>query len=87
MQDMTNAESTTKTIVIRGREYSVTTQTTKYDARQYILTGKRGATYGTMRNKNNPDMMFLFSGGRSRLCSLGEVWLTDKGGELQLVRA
>ena len=82
---MTNTE-TTKTITVQGHQFSVTTQETSYDRCQYILTGKRGAIYGTMRNRVNPDKMFLITGrGFGIACGYEGVWLTDAGGELRVV--
>jgi hypothetical protein len=41
--------SNTNRINIGRREYTVTTQIATNGELQYILTGKRGAIYGTMR--------------------------------------
>lgn len=84
-----NLESMTpgqKTITILGRTFEISTRESSRGI-QYILTGKRGATYGTMRNVNDPTLMFLISGSaKSTRCSLGTVWLTDKNGHLELVK-
>ncbi len=78
-------DSANNTITVCGREFSVTQDVTSFGEKRYILTGKRGAVYATMRNRNRPEMMFLFSGKGRGLCSLGEVWLTDKNGALEVV--
>ena len=74
------------TITINGREFSVTTRETKHDSCQYVLTGKRGAVYATMRNANDRSRMFLISGmGLARGLSKNTVWLTDARGSLEVV--
>lgn len=50
----------------------------------YHLTGKRGARWFTMRNKNNPDLMFLVNGKSMK--SMKNIWLTDKEGFLDLAK-
>jgi len=70
-------DTTTKTITVRGREYAVTTK-----GEDYVLTGKRGATYRTMRNKPNPHMMFLVSEKKFTTTTMNDVWLTDKNDKL-----
>lgn len=49
----------------------------------YALRGKRGAVYLTMRNRRNPDLMFLVN-GRSFGVALDGTWLTDEGGQLRV---
>lgn len=50
----------------------------------YALRGKRGAVYLTMRNRRNPDHMFLVN-GRSFGVALDGTWLTDEGGQLRVL--
>jgi len=75
------------TIIINNREYAVEKlpgEGTEEDSRPYYrLTGKRGAVYCTLRNKPNPDMMFLMREGRMML--MKGVWLSDAGGTLRQV--
>jgi hypothetical protein len=73
----TTMDTMTKTITVRGREYAVTTK-----GQDYVLTGKRGATYRTMRNKPNPHMMFLVSEKKFTTTTMNDVWLTDKNDKL-----
>jgi hypothetical protein len=77
--------TTNQTITIRGRSFSVSTQTTPHGTVQYILTGKRGAVYGTIRHAARKDRMFLVSGRARMLCSLGDVWLSDASGKLEVL--
>lgn len=49
----------------------------------YALRGKRGAVYVTMRNRRNPNHMFLIN-GRSFGVALDGTWLTDEGGQLRV---
>lgn len=82
----------TTTIRLRGRDYSVTktTRTISAGAREgetevaYVLTGKRGAVFTTMRNAKRPDRMFLVSGAL-RSNALQDVWLSDATGELVII--
>ncbi len=54
---------------------------------QYILRGARGATYGTMRNYNQPALMALVNGrGFGMAPGFDGVWLTDVNGRLEVVR-
>ncbi len=78
--------NTTTTIQIGRRSYSVATQTASNGELQYILTGKRGATYGTMRNVYKPELMFLFD-CRGYGIKPGNIWLTDRNGTLEVVKA
>jgi len=58
------------------------------EGRRYILTGKRGAVYGTMRNRNQPHMMFVITlRGFGIAAGFEGAWLTDKDGSLQVVRS
>lgn len=84
MNDAMNA--TPKTIRINGRDYSVSEQTACNGEKQYILTGKRGATYGTMRNKNTPHLMFLIDCRGFGKTAGSTVWLSDEGGNLRVVK-
>lgn len=75
------------TITIHGREYTVERKETtvvEQAPHKYELTGKRGATYVTIRNAPNPTMMFLVD--RKGKIALNEVWLTDKNGKLEVAR-
>lgn len=76
-----------KTIRIAGREYKVTTRTLSTGELQYLLEGKRGAHYATMRNVNRPEMMFLIGAGAHLGGPEGKrtTWLTDKSGSLEVV--
>ena len=77
------------TLRIRGRDYTVAhrerinTLTGEVE-RGYCLTGKRGATYFTMRNARNPDKMFVVAHSLGSSVMSG-VWLSDAGGELRVV--
>jgi len=77
-------------IEIRNREYSVIKVDGNPNAEnqilkesKYLLTGKRGAEYFTMRNVKNPHLMFVC--GRSK--TLDNVWLSDENGQLKVVRS
>lgn len=52
--------------------------------RIYNLHGKRGAVYSTMRNINNPNVMFLINNRRMGVAMPG-TWLTDKNGVLEVL--
>lgn len=81
----------TQTIVtIRGREFEIKPAAEKTaHLMPYLLTSKRGATYGAFRFSNRPEILFLVGGTRSmnKLRIEGnEVWLTDAAGTVEEVR-
>lgn len=79
----------TFTMKVNGRDYKIAKHatTTKNAPHVYFLTGKRGAQYGTMRNANNPEMMFLIDlRGFGIPAAMDNVWLSDKDGTLRQVR-
>lgn len=51
----------------------------------YLLHGARGARYRTIRNKPNPNFMFLVN-DRGWTMGAPDVWLTDAGGPLRVRR-
>ena len=72
------------TLTIEGRGYTVTEQKIEgVDRVQYILTGKRGAIYGTMRMQKQPEVMFLMN-ANNFLSNAPKVYLTDKNGVLEI---
>ena len=78
-------------LTIRRRPYSVASSVVAAGRpfageRRYTLTGKRGASYFTMRNANQPHLMFIITSGKMRSGVMEGVWLTDEGGELRVVR-
>lgn len=66
-------------ITIGGRKYQVAK-----DDRGYELTGKAGAKYRTIRNRNTPSRMYLYN-ARDWSKSAPQVWLTDENGKLEVV--
>ena len=77
-------------ISIRRRPYAVTSHVVAAGRPfagelRYTLTGKRGATYFTMRNVHRPHQMFVVSHKLGSDAMEG-VWLTDEGGKLRVVR-
>ena len=72
-------------MTIRGREYTVSREDRPGKELRYRLTGKRGASFFTMRNVNQPHNMFVIphSLGNS---TLEGVWLSDESGTLRIVR-
>lgn len=73
-------------IRINGRDFAVATTPGKEGTR-YLLTGKRGAQYGTMRHYKETAMMFIINlRGFGIAPSFEGVWLTDEGGALRVVR-
>lgn len=75
-----------ETVTINGREYLFETLPGKLDQGKavYRLLGKRGASYYTMRNRVNPDLMFLVNeAGFTK--SAPKAWLTDKDNVLRAV--
>lgn len=75
-------------LTINGREFEVTVSTMLDPDRRraYELRGKRGASYYTMRNVPNPDLMFVVNVTFTKSTGLEGVWLTDKNGVLEVVR-
>lgn len=70
-------------IVIRGRQYQVESKPCQYEQTVYIITGKRGHKWYTMRNQNYTYMMFLMpEKGTSK--TMDGVWLTDQKGILEV---
>lgn len=50
----------------------------------YRFRGVRGACYRTIRNAQNPDLMFLVNEKRGKVVE--GFWVTDKGGVLKPVK-
>lgn len=76
----------TTTIRIRGRTFAVATQTAGNGDLQYMLTGPRGAIYGTMRNVKTKHRMYLIDArGFGIPSSMRGVWLSDEDGILRVV--
>lgn len=76
-------------ITINGRQYAVELRpsTERDEGRPvYRITGARGAVYWTVRNRPNPDMMFLIRHGKFGPGAMSQVWLTDKDGQLRQAR-
>ena len=72
----------TQTLTVRGREFTVSREGDKY-----VLTGKRGARYATMRNANTPTNMFLVDcRGFGMASGFDGCWLSDADGTLRVVR-
>ena len=74
---------------IRGRDYAVeaydrTNSATGKVESGYRLTGKRGASYFTMRNAHRPHMLFVISHSLGSNV-MDRVWLSDEGGSLKVV--
>jgi len=75
-----------ETIKIRGREYLISKIYGK-DIINYKLVGKRGAEYYTERNIPNPDVLFIIPKNFMRgMGTFNGVWLSDKGGELKVIK-
>jgi hypothetical protein len=74
------------TITLRGRTFTVTTTVDREQRVRYLLAGKRGASYTTMRNQTNPDVMFLANlRGFGIPAGFEGVWVTDVTGVLTVV--
>ncbi len=81
----------TFTLKVQGRDYTVEKLDPLRDEEapfRYVLRGKRGAHYTTMRNANNRHMMFLVHAGKGFgiPAAMDGVWLSDKDGTLKEVR-
>lgn len=71
-------------IIIRGRSYQVHQDTCPEERVFYTITGKRGTRWTTLRNVNDPSMLFLVpEKGTSK--TMDRVWLTDRNGILEVV--
>jgi len=71
-------------IQIEGRDY--TAQIFHHDPQgrpSYMLTGKRGAVYMTIRFDANPELMSVMN----EKCRCLPVLLTDRNGALEVTRA
>lgn len=81
---MTSAQQ----IQINGKSFQIAEEGIAKDGRkQYVLAGKRGARYGTMRNDKNPDIMFLIDlRGFGIPAGFQGTWLTDRSGQLEALR-
>lgn len=81
---MTSAQQ----IQINGKSFQIAEEGIAKDGRkQYVLAGKRGARYGTMRNAKNPDIMFLINlQGFGIPAGFVGVFLTDRNGHLEVAR-
>ena len=73
-------------IAIRGKEFQVETGNNDRNGQiSYTLTGKRGAKYGTMRNRAQPNFMFIINlRGFGMAPGYDGVWLTDANGQLEI---
>lgn len=71
-----------QTIKIGAREFQVTKT-----GDGYLLTGKRGASYRTMRNVHRPEFMFLVHATKGFGIPAGfeQVGLTDRAGVLEVL--
>ena len=89
--ETTNTAATalgTSTLRVRGRDYTVTphdrtNSVTGVVEKGYRLTGKRGASYFTMRNVKRPELMFVVSHALTN--AMQGVWLTDAAGFVVIV--
>ncbi len=72
------------TLTLGRLSYSVEPgPTTPSGETTYLLRGKRGAVYATMRNVHRPETMFVYgAGGIPRV--FDGVWLTDADGTLRV---
>lgn len=63
--------------------YTVEVNTTGDDF-PYIITGKRGASYGLFRNVRTPHMLFAVNRRKFTASALvaGYTWFSDKDGKL-----
>jgi len=74
-------------LTIRGREYVVSShpEAVLGEGTTYVITGKRGHKWYTVRNVLKPYMMFLIpESGYSK--TMSGVWLTDEDGTLREAR-
>lgn len=80
------------TITIKGRtftyehvvyDYKMGSQTLCKD--YYLLTGKRGATYGALRHIETPNRMHVIHSRGKSARFFDDVRLTDEFGSLQVV--
>lgn len=84
---MSQTETSQREIAINGKTYTIETSQAS-DGTRYILTGKRGAKYGTMRNRKNPSLMFLIDlRGFGIPAGFDGVVLTDADGSLAVANA
>ena len=76
----------TKIISINGKNYAIETTTDRDgSSMRYILNGKRGAKYTTVRNKTHQHLMFLVQmRGFGIPAGFENVWLSDKNGSLEV---
>lgn len=77
---------TERTIQIGGRRYQVETVlgARDQDRKIYRLTSVRKKVYVTVRNRTNPNLMFLILEGTPDSGILEGIWLSDESGTLQL---
>lgn len=77
----------TTTLKIGGLEFAVTSKKVVIKNREetvYLLKGKRGAEYYTVRNVHKPYMMFVCNAHKLGPASqFRGIWLTDKNGILE----
>lgn len=76
--------TTTETITLQGRTFTVSRN--PENPKMWILTGKRGAVYGTMRHYKHPEIMFVMAPGVTTPFRK-TMWLTDRNGRLEPVRS
>jgi hypothetical protein len=75
--------TTPATISVNGTEYRVE----QNERGNYLLTGKRGATYGLFRHATRTDCLFpvnLGRGGSNLPNNLRDAWFTDADGVLRV---
>jgi hypothetical protein len=80
----TNETTGARMVRLNGREYRVEVTGEDNGRPRYLLTGKRGARYFTMRNVPNPDLLFIVAESIGSAPFRGQ-WFTDIGGDLRRV--
>lgn len=72
-------------IEINGKKFKLETNGLDADGRtRYLLTGQRGAKYGTMRNAKNTNIIFLINlRGFGLAPGFENTYLTDSRGTLE----
>lgn len=77
-------------INVDGRTFSVTQEADIEGRPKYILRGKRGAEYATIRQVKQPELMYLVNRKAGRTFLPGSIVfehirLTDKRGKLEVL--
>ena len=87
MASWVEGERKPQQIELRGRTFTVSLREVpdRFGRKVYYLTGRRGASYFTLRNVKDPSLMMLLDRRTAAGQPFPDLWLSDAGGTLHEV--